>query len=165
MTPLTHSNWIGLEFLESRLPKNPKQLFADVFSALSIPELSLPFETPNKAFESELLEASPFKGGVSFDTTPLAVFGDLAEPENCEMASLMDVTLPAKTSDEDMKAQLAHTFWMSERTRDCGVFNEADVLQAKREISENGGVSTSFRKVSHFAMSESILAVIEASRS
>lgn len=162
VTPLTHSHWVSFEFSDNTASLSPKQAFADIFSALDIPELWHPFETRDHAFEPELLQNSPFKGGVALDNAPLSVFGDLTEPCDGPM-SMMDLPVPAKSSDTEMKTQLAHTFWMAERARESGVFSEGDIARAKAEIAEDGPLSTSFRKVSHFAMTEAILAIVEGS--
>lgn len=163
VTLLMDSGMVRLDFYAGCQGWSYKKFFADCFSALGQWAIDLPFETPDRSFEPDLLASSPFRGGVEIRPRNIKVYGRASETDAESPKSLMELPLSWRASDDGVREQLAHNFWNAERARDCDAFIEDDFLAAKKEIEAKGALSRSYRKTSHIVMVESLLAIVENS--
>jgi len=163
VTPLMDEDMVSLEFHAGIQGWSYKKFFADAFSALGGWALEMPFETPDRAFGAELLDSSPFRGGVEINPKPLNVFGSGSESTANAPPSMLDLPLKAKVTDEALKDQLTHNFWTADLARESGCFTTEDIALAKREIHGESNDPLDCRKLTHFTMAEVILNIIETS--
>jgi len=160
VTPLMDEDMVSLEFHAGVQGWSVKKFFADAFSALGGWALEMPFETPDRAFGAELLDTSPFKSGVEISPKPLQVFGNGSEDASSAAPSMLDLPLKAKVTDEAIKAQLTHSFWTADLARESGCFTNDDIQRAKAEINGDSTDPLACRKLTHFAMAETLLEII-----
>ncbi len=161
-TPLMQRDMVALCYHDKRQDNSDIRIFADAFSALGGWTLTEPFETPDRQFPKEMLQNSPFKGGVKITPRKVSVFG-FGISNRVSEPNLRSIPLPLAHSETSFKKHISAGLWATKLTRQSKLFSNSDFVAANLEISQNGTLSHGFRKTTLIVMTEAIMEIIAGS--
>lgn len=140
-----------------------KKFYADAFSIFGSWALDEPFETPDRAFSQELLDASPFRGGVSLSPRPFKLFGRIGGNAAFDKPDIHSIPVSVNSTTEEIKRHLHTMFNRADKSRASNVFTAADLVAANEEMNQSGSLSHGYRKVSHVVATDTILDIVDTS--
>lgn len=159
-TPLMQSSFVALDIVNRSAKAHPTKFFADAYSAIGGWPLEEPFETPERAFPQEMLDSSPFRGGVRISPRPFTVFGDLAPDEAYDQPDLLSMPAQLDRGPDPIRHDLATMMFRANHARDSGLFREQDFVTANREIAARGTISDGYRKTCQIIAADTILRLL-----
>jgi hypothetical protein len=138
------------------------QVFADLFSALGGWTLGFPFDSRGKSFPQEMLDASPFRGGVRIAPRPMRVLG-LHAPPRAEAPDLVVPGLRLSQRPEEVAALLGGLLERVDRARLAPFFTAEDFAAAKTEVeSGRADLSHGLRRATHAVTADLVAGIAEA---
>lgn len=164
-TPLMQSSFVALDLHNASKGFHPKKFFADAFSAFGGWALEKPFETPDRAFDRDLLDSSPFKGGASIKPRKYKVWGDIEGSSTETGVDFYSIGINSSPNPEKIKPYICDMFYKSHVAKASPFFNDADFAKANGEIHTNGTLSHGYRKTTHIVVTDIVLRIIEESSS
>lgn len=156
-TPLMQSSFVKLELYNNSKGRPSKQFFADCFTAIGNWAVEEAFETEDRAFTAEQLQASPFSNGTSITPRKYRVFGRIGKDRSTANPDIFSFDLNFDASNDAIKHQLLTAYYRSARSKVSGVFTDDDYKLASQEINANGGLAHGYRKVCHVVATDIVL--------
>jgi hypothetical protein len=163
-TPLMQSAFVALDLHNSKQGFHPTKFFVDAFSAIGDWALREPFETPERAFSPELLDLSPFKGGVSITPRTYRVYGQIGNNSTLEVPDIYSLPLDVDANEESIKDLISTIFYRARHSKESDLFNAEDFAKANGEIHARSSLSHGYRKVCHIVSTDIALKLTERSK-
>jgi hypothetical protein len=163
-TPLMQRSFVALDLYNAMNGYHPTKFFADAFSAFGDWALTEPFETKAREFSKELIDTSPFKGGVSISPRKYKVYGHFGQQKETSR-DIYSLELNISNSQDKIKDELQTMFYRSHRSKKSGIFMDKDFSLANKEIHANQSLSHGYRKLSHIVTTDIALKIIDESGS
>ncbi|WP_334030933.1 hypothetical protein [Alteromonas sp. P256] len=158
-TPLMQTEFIQLDFLNANNGFEPKKVFADFFSAFGNWALEEPFETPDRAFSTELIKLAQ-KMRISPDFSKEYVVYGMPYIEDFE-SDFLGVNLNISNDHEEIKDILETLYYRANRAKGLKLFQEDDLRLCKSEINKRGSLSHNYRKTTHLISTEILMSLIQ----
>ena len=156
-TPLMQSSFVKLEHYNNRKGRPSKQFFADCFTAIGKWAVEEAFETEDRAFTSDMIQASPFSNGAEIKPRKYRLFGLIGEQQSAAKPDIFSLDLNFDASGDAIKHQLLTAHYRSARPKESGVFTADDYKIAGQEINANADLAHGYRKMCHVAATDIVL--------
>ncbi|MBB3667593.1 hypothetical protein [Garicola koreensis] len=170
-TPLVHSDMLGLDIrnaLQGHLSvsaayASKRRFFADAFSAIGGWALEEPFETPERAFEADMLDNSPFRGSVKIVPKRLEVFGSVSSMYERPRGDMYGIDIDVWQGNSEVKRNLDVVFKRAKTASLGDVFTQADIAAAEKEVGTDRGLSHQSRRLAHVVAVDTVKSVMDSS--
>lgn len=162
-TPLMQSSFVSLDLYNAEQGFHPKKFFADAFSAFGGWALNEPFETPDRSFDHDLLENSPFKGGVKIQPRSYKLYGSIEPNKDTPNIDIFSINMRTAPSPNKIKSYMQEMFYKSHAAKSSNFFIADDFAKANGEIHADGTLSHGYRKLTHIVSTDIVLRIIEES--
>lgn len=164
-TPLMDSRFIAMDLFNLKNGFHPTKIFIDAFSATGQWAMTIPFETPSRRFDENLVNNSPFKDGVALSPKKYTIYGTPESQTSEDLPDIFDIPIETGFNDEMMKVLLSRSFYASKQTWQSDVFTEKDIARAREEIKNEGTLSHGYRMVAHILSVDMIQRILNKNKS
>lgn len=156
-TPLMDSRFIAMDLHNLENGYHPTKIFVDAFLATGDWAISIPFETPDRKFDQNLIENSPFNGGVVLTPNQFTVYGAPYSSQTENSPDIYDIPTEVGFNNEMMKTCLERSFYAAKLAKKSKVFTDEDYQMAIQEIRNSGNLSHGYRKLMHIIFVDMVL--------
>ena len=156
-TPLMDSRFISMDLHNLEHGHHPTKIFVDAFLATGEWAISIPFETPERTFDEEIIQNSPFKNGADLTPNQFTVYGTPYIEQTESPPDIFDIPTEAGFNNEMMKTILERSFYAAKLAKNSEVFTDADIQMAIQEIRNSGNLSHGYRKLMHIIFVDMVL--------
>ena len=163
-TPLMDSRFIAMDLHNLEHGHHPTKVFVDAFLATGEWALSIPFETPERKFDEDLVKNSPFREGANLTPNQFTVYGTPYSEERNDSPDIYDIPTEVGFNDQMMKQCLERTFYAAKLAKKSEVFTDEDIQMALEEIRNSGNLSHGYRKLMHIIFVDMVLRSISSSK-
>ena len=164
-TPLMDSRFIAMDLFNLKNGFHPTKIFVDAFSATGQWAMDIPFETPSRRFDEDLVNNSPFKDGIALSPMKYTIYGTPESQTSEDLPDIFDIPMETGYKDEMIKTLLSRSFYASKQTWQSDVFTEEDIARASEEIKNEGTLSHGYRMVAHILSVDMIRRILNQNES
>jgi|GEM_PF-1489955 len=150
VTPLMQKSFMSLDAYNRALGDHPSKLFVDAFAAFGGWALSEPFESPDRAFPSELINNSPMKNGVEIRPKKYKTYGTIsADLSEKDVPGVCDVPLCFGVQKEEISSIIGGLYKGMDMSIIKEFFNNDDFEMAREQLATHRNHNMDLRKVTH----------------
>ena len=164
-TPLMESRFIAMDLFNLKNGFHPTKIFVDAFSATGQWAMAIPFETPSRRFDENLVNNSPFKGGRDLSPRKYTIYGTPESQTSEDLPDIFDIPMDTGFDEGMLKALLSRSFYASKQTWQSDVFTKKDIERAREEIKNEGTLSHGYRMVTHILSVDMVQRILNQNES
>ena len=162
-TPLMQSIFIAMDLHNLERGYHPTKIFVDAFSAFGGWAIEEPFENERK-FDPDLIEKSPFKGGVEIVPRQYKLYGNIQDISEADYSILYPKSVVINDEHTSIEGIMSELLENSSLARQSGFFMTRDFDKAASEILQKKSLSHGYRKSMHIISTNVVLKIIEKSK-